>query len=329
MAKTQKANAPVAVGTYRKFRYQDLKPNPLNPRRLFDQEPLDTLKESIKQNGILVPLTVYVERNGQHYILDGERRWRCAEAISTDRSDPRKVPIPANVVDPPDKVANILWMFNIHNLREQWELMPAALSLKLVMDELGESDERRLAHLTQMSEPNVRRCKLLLSFPKKYQQMMLAPDADERVKANFFIELAPVLELYETLGKRRRGGKERNELTDHFLAMYRAGNIPSVINFRRILEAHDLLKDDDAKYDDFLAAAQQLATDSTQTIRKLFDPLVAEDKSVATATELCKDFLRRLRNLKISHSTKGRSTLQKQLKAIKEYVESVLTDLEG
>jgi len=78
----------VRSGTFRHFSYKDLKPNPQNPRRIFDKAPLKVLEDSIRANGILVPLTVYLEkRNNQHYILDGERRWRCAEAIRSDRED--------------------------------------------------------------------------------------------------------------------------------------------------------------------------------------------------------------------------------------------------
>ena len=36
-----------------------LQPSPHNPRRLFDREPLAALRESIRQHGVLVPLTVY------------------------------------------------------------------------------------------------------------------------------------------------------------------------------------------------------------------------------------------------------------------------------
>jgi hypothetical protein len=59
-------------GTFREFTHKELSPNPLNPRRLFDQVELDVLEDSIRKNGILVPLTVYEERNGKFYILDGD-----------------------------------------------------------------------------------------------------------------------------------------------------------------------------------------------------------------------------------------------------------------
>ncbi len=320
------AKPQVRVGTYKEFSYRELKPNPLNPRRLFDEVPLATLEESIRKNGILVPLTVYQEKNGQYYIIDGERRWRCAEKIESDSKEPKKVPIPANVVTPPTPIANLLYMFNIHNLREQWDLMPTALSLKVIMDELGETDEKKLAELTQLSEPHVRRCKTLLSFPRKYHEMMLNPNSEDRIKANFFIEIQPVLDLYESLPARCRAKKDRDQLTEHFLQLYRKGKIPSVINFRRILEAYDYLKGTERE-DEFHSAAQQLAEKTDVSIRKLFDPLAADDKSVANAENLCRDFLSKMQKLKIAHTTK-RAGLRKILTAIEKHVQSLLTQLE-
>jgi hypothetical protein len=84
-------------------------------------------------------------------------------------------------------------MFQIHKLRRDWELMPTALKLELLMKETGDRSERRLAALTGLDQAVVVRCKKLLSFPKKYQDMMLDIDPNKRVKADFFIELWPVL----------------------------------------------------------------------------------------------------------------------------------------
>jgi ParB/RepB/Spo0J family partition protein len=323
----------VTSGTYREFSFKELKPNPQNPRRIFDAAPLGVLRESIKANGILVPLTVYLEkRNDQYYILDGERRWRCAEAIETDPSDPRRVVIPANVVDPPTPVANILWMFNIHNLREQWELMPTALSLEVLMNGLGETDDKRLSELTKVSMPQIKRCKTLLTYHKKYQAMMMDTDPSRRIKANFFIEIHPVLDLYEASPAAVRGGKTREELIQHFLVLYRSGKIASVIHFRRILEANDYLSEDgeiDAvKEERFHAALRTLATSEKHSIKKLFDPLTAEDKSVASAQKLCGDFLDEMRGLKVEHVVK-RAPLKKALSAVQSYISDLLTKLEG
>lgn len=330
---TTSKSIPVRSGTFRQFRYAQLKPNPQNPRRLFDREPLQVLLESIRENGILVPLTVYYEkRNNQHYILDGERRWRSAELIETDKKNPRHVPIPANVVDPPTAVANILWMFNIHNLREQWELMPTALSLKILIKELGTDDENKLAELTKLSAAHVRRCKILLSYPKKYQKMMMAPETEKRIRANFFIELRPVLDLYMRLPKSCRANRSRNGLIDHFLDLYGKGKIASVVHFRRILEAYDHLREDgkvdEAKEERFLEAVQTLAGSKNYSIRKLFDPLTAEDRVVESGEKMCRDFLNQLRKLKVQHVIR-RAGLRRALQSVHEYVDDLLTKLEG
>src|SRR5207244_7329293 len=77
--------------------------------------------------------------------------------------------------------------------REDWELMPTALKLELLMHELNERNEARLAVLTGLPEAVVTRCKKLLSYPKNFQDLMLHQDPDARVKADFFIELYPVI----------------------------------------------------------------------------------------------------------------------------------------
>src|ERR1700681_1121552 len=99
-------------------------PNPDNPRLIFREAEMNTLLESISEVGIKVPLSVY--REGQRLVLiDGERRWRCAKKLNL------KV-VPVIVQPTPSKLENLLTMFNIHNVRVDWDLMPAALKLKEV-----------------------------------------------------------------------------------------------------------------------------------------------------------------------------------------------------
>lgn len=56
-----------------------LTPNPFQPRREFDDEALHELAESIKEHGILQPITVESAENGNFYIIMGERRTRAAK----------------------------------------------------------------------------------------------------------------------------------------------------------------------------------------------------------------------------------------------------------
>jgi ParB family transcriptional regulator, chromosome partitioning protein len=171
----------------KKLRTEDLSPNPHNPRMLFDKAPMDVLRASIKRVGILVPLTVYFDsKKKRHVILDGQRRWMCAKDI--------KLPeVPVNQVAEPTLVQNIVTMFQIHKLREDWELMPSALKVELLMNELNDRNDERLAQLTGLDVAVISRCKKLLSYDRKFQDMMLDTDPDRRIKSDFFIELYPVI----------------------------------------------------------------------------------------------------------------------------------------
>lgn len=63
--------AEIAIG--------DIIPNPTQPRTQFDEEALDELADSIRQLGIIQPVTVKKAADGKYVIISGERRWRAAQ----------------------------------------------------------------------------------------------------------------------------------------------------------------------------------------------------------------------------------------------------------
>ena len=225
MTQRTQALVPEPIGV-KTLRTGQLEPNPYNPRMLFDKAPMQTLQESISRVGILVPLTVYQRRSdGQFIILDGQRRWICAQNLEL-----RTVPV--NQVAEPSVVQNIVTMFQIHKLREDWELMPTALKLDLLMGELQERSDRKLADLTGLDVAVVTRCKKLLSYPKGFQDQMLDPDPDKRVKADFFIELYPF--IHDRIVA-KLPGYSRAAMTRKMLQKYESasGGIKAVTDFRK------------------------------------------------------------------------------------------------
>lgn len=215
-----------AIGI-RELPANSLKPNPHNPRMLFDRRDMSTLHDSIKRVGILVPLTVYREaHSGDYVILDGQRRWICAQDL-----DVKKVPV--NEVAEPSLVQNIVTMFQIHKLRKDWELMPTALKLEVLMRELKEKNPRRLSELTGLEEAVVVRCKKLLSYSKKYQDMMLVADPERRTKADFFIELYAVR---NDRAVRKFRWFKKNQFTDAMLRKFEAKGLKAVTDFRLVKE---------------------------------------------------------------------------------------------
>lgn len=120
----------VPAGQLRKLFPDEVKPSANNPRRLFDDAPMAELKKNIAEHGVLVPITVYQKKGDSKFsILDGERRYRCVSQLNKEghkAKDGGPLKIPANIVEPPDKIAGLIYMFSIHNFREGWELMPTA-----------------------------------------------------------------------------------------------------------------------------------------------------------------------------------------------------------
>lgn len=200
-----------------------LKPNPHNPRMLFDREDMHVLRDSIAHVGILVPLTVYQEKStGDYVILDGQRRWICAQEVGL------KI-VPVNEVAEPTTVQNIVTMFQIHKLRKDWELMPTALKLEVLMRALKEVRGSALAELTGLDEAVVVRCKKLLAYNKKYQDMMLDADPEKRVKADFFVELYAVRNDREV---KKFPWFKKDKFTDDMLKKFEAKGIKAVTDFR-------------------------------------------------------------------------------------------------
>jgi ParB/RepB/Spo0J family partition protein len=224
MSTSDRSLAPRAVKP-KLVKTNTLEANPYNPRRLFDKEPMDVLRASIRKVGILVPLVVYWSKRKKKYvILDGQRRWMCAQALQL-----REVPV--NVVSEPSIVQNIVTMFQIHKLREDWELMPTALTLAILVKETGEKNDRRLSEITGLDVSVVSRCKKLLSYPKKYQDMMLDSDPSKRVKADFFIELYAVR---NDRAVNKMHWFKKNEFTGQMLEKYQGGKsgLKAVTDFR-------------------------------------------------------------------------------------------------
>lgn len=217
---------PRAIGV-KTVKTAELRPNPHNPRLLFDREPLETLTESIKKVGILVPLTVYKAAGSSKYtILDGQRRWMCAQSAGL-------LAVPINEVAEPTVAQNIVTMFQIHKLRKDWELMPTALKLAVLINELKEKRNEHLAQLTGLDVAVVVRCKKLLSYPKKYQDQMLFTEPTDRVKADFFIELYPIV---TDKAVKKAENFSKTKTIDRMLEKYQTGGsgIKAITDFRAI-----------------------------------------------------------------------------------------------
>jgi len=322
---SDKVRPPVMPsGVLLKLLPSEIIPSKNNPRHLFDREPLDALKKSIRLHGVLVPITVYQPKGQKAYsILDGQRRHACCIELQAEGIE---VLIPANIVDPPTRIAALLYMFSIHNFREQWELMPTALALDTVMTELGENDNKVISKLTGLSEPQIGRCKILLTFPEHFQQLSLDPDPKTRIPSNFWIEAYPVLNLCGDKLKDLTQELGRDGITDKLVDKYRAKRVKSVLHFRRIMEAYEI--GDDETKTTVLERLRQYIMETQLETRRAFDEFVVDNRRIMGAVNTCDEFIRSLERLKLDYALE-RGEVKSALEKVRDFAQSLINKLEG
>ena len=110
-----------------------IEPNPNQPRKEFDQTALEELAQSIKESGVIVPITVKKEEN-KYILIAGERRYRASKIAGLKE-------IPAYI-----KIATkqeVMEMALVENIqREDLNAIEIALSLKALIEECNITQEK-------------------------------------------------------------------------------------------------------------------------------------------------------------------------------------------
>ncbi|MDR9374940.1 MAG: ParB/RepB/Spo0J family partition protein [Schleiferiaceae bacterium] len=119
--------APEVVGNIAELDLESIEENPHQPRTLFNQEALEELAASVKELGIIQPITVRKEDGGRFQIISGERRFRAAKLAGLET-------IPAYVRLADDQ--SMLEMALVENIqREELDSIEIALSYERLIDE--------------------------------------------------------------------------------------------------------------------------------------------------------------------------------------------------
>ena len=133
------------------------------PRRDFDPEAMAALTESIREYGLIQPITVRPLEQGYYQIIAGERRWRAAREAGLKE-------VPVRIVEADDRLAMELAL--VENLqREDLNPMEEAAGYKKLMDdyELTQEDVARRVH---KSRPAVANALRLLALGEKVRKMV-------------------------------------------------------------------------------------------------------------------------------------------------------------
>jgi ParB/RepB/Spo0J family partition protein len=207
--------------------------NPDNPRLFFRADELDTLMASIRRYGIQVPVAVY-EDDGSFVLIDGERRWRCALKLNINK-------IPALIQPKPTALGNLLLMFNIHALREQWDYLTIANKLPDVMslfkkENSKEATEQDLSEITGLTRGQIRRCRYLLDLPKRYKEILKEelslPKPLQKLSEDFFIEMERSLKTVQS--RVPSAVSDLDSARDALMKKFRDGTIGNITDFRKL-----------------------------------------------------------------------------------------------
>jgi ParB/RepB/Spo0J family partition protein len=226
-------NSPRPPGHLRELSPEKIDRNPQNPRLFFRPEEMDTLLASIRRFGVQVPITVY-EDSGRYVLIDGERRWRCATKLNLQR-------IPALVQEKPTALDNLLLMFNIHSLREQWDYLTIAKKLPDVIalhrDDYGnEPNEIELSELTGLTRGQIRRCRFLLDLPNRYREILEKelelPKHAQQLSEDFFIEMEKALKTVRN--RVPEAIADLDAARDTLIQKFRSGTIGNITDFRML-----------------------------------------------------------------------------------------------
>ena len=154
---TQSAGGVTTVPLHR------VEPNPLQPRREFDEEALQALAESITEHGMIQPLTVRETGAGYYQIVAGERRWRAARKAGLEE-------VPVLVIEADDR--KVMELALVENLqREDLNPMEEAGGYRTLMEEYGLT-QAETARRVGKSRPAVANALRLLSLSDELAELV-------------------------------------------------------------------------------------------------------------------------------------------------------------
>ncbi len=155
--------APVPGATYAEIPLAEIRPNPKQPRTVFDEDDMAELVHSIREIGVLQPVVVRPLPAGsdapegvRFELIMGERRWRASEAAGKET-----VPAIIKATEEDDLLRDAL-LENLH--RSQLNALEEAAAYQQLLDDFGCTQEQ-LATRIGRSRPQISNTLRLLRLP--------------------------------------------------------------------------------------------------------------------------------------------------------------------
>ena len=138
----------------------DIRPNPNQPRRDFDDDSLQELANSIRQIGVVQPITLRDMGDGTYIIIAGERRWRASQRVGLTT-----IPAYSRTVDD----ENMMEMALVENIqREDLTALEVALAYQSLIEQYNLTQEQ-LSERVGKNRATVTNYLRLLKLPASVQ----------------------------------------------------------------------------------------------------------------------------------------------------------------
>ena len=144
-------------------------PNPNQPRREFDEGALEELAASIREIGLVTPITLRQADNNRYQIIAGERRWRASQMAGL-----KSVPAYIRTVED-DSVMEMALVENIQ--REDLNAIEIALAYQHLAESTGMTQER-ISSRVGKSRTSVTNYMRLLKLPAQIQMALKNKEID-------------------------------------------------------------------------------------------------------------------------------------------------------
>ncbi len=152
-----------------------IQPNPAQPRRIFSNEDLEGLAESIRSNGLLQPLTVRRSEDGAYQLVAGERRLRACRMIGMKT-------VPCIISSCDDRQSAIFAM--LENLqRQDLQMFEEAEGIQRLILEWGVTQEEAAARLGKSQSAIANKMRLLKLTPEERRRIMEAGLSERHARA--------------------------------------------------------------------------------------------------------------------------------------------------
>ncbi len=155
--------------TINEIALNQIEPNPNQPRHEFDQEALDELATSIRELGIIQPITLRQVADDRYQIIAGERRWRASQLAGLET-------IPAYIRTVNDE--NVMELALVENLqRQDLNAIEIALAYEHLLEGSGMTQERISVRVGK-SRTAITNYLRLLKLPAQVQMSLQKKELD-------------------------------------------------------------------------------------------------------------------------------------------------------